>query len=806
MKTAAAPPSEIVDFAFVDEVVRESGSGPGSLLPILHAIQARYRYLPEPALRRISDTSSITPADIEGVASFYSHFRREPVGRHIVTVCHGTACHVKGAGRITDAIRRHLGLPADDDPDDDIPEGSEHGRDTDASGTFTVKKVACLGCCTLAPVVQIDDRTYGHLTSAGVPGMLKDFLESRESVGRRRTSGARRNRSNGAEIRIGMGSCCVAGGSADVRTALERAVRNSGASAAVKEVGCVEMCYATPLVEVVSPGRPTALYPAATVDDAEGIVQRHFRTKGPLRILRSALTGALDRFMTDDVPPPVSMKSLDARDPQVCAFVGPQQHIATEGSGRMDPLDLDEFFAHEGFAGLRKCLEGLDPDTIIDTVLRSGLRGRGGAGFPTGSKWKMVRSATGDKKYVICNGDEGDPGAFMDRMLLESYPYRVLEGIAIAALAVGADEGILYIRAEYPLAVHRMQEAIKECDRRGVLGDHVLDSSFALRLKVVEGAGAFVCGEETALLESLEGRRGMPRVRPPYPAQSGLWGAPTLINNVETFAVIPWILRRGAEAFAAFGTGKSKGTKVFSLTGKVRRGGLIEVPMGVSLRQIVEEIGGGVEEGRIFKAVQIGGPSGGCVPAALADTPVDYEALTSVGAIMGSGGLVVMDDTDCMVDIARYFLSFTQDQSCGKCTFCRLGTRRMLDILDRICAGKAQKGDLEKLEFLSGQVKSGSLCGLGQTAPNAVLTTLRYFREEYVAHLEGRCPARRCKALVSYQVADSCIGCTKCAQECPSDAIAFTPFKVHTIDSSRCTRCDICRTACPVHAITVETG
>jgi NADH-quinone oxidoreductase subunit F len=445
----------------------------------------------------------------------------------------------------------------------------------------------------------------------------------------------------------------------------------------------------------------------------------------------------------------------------------------------------------------------LTPEDIIKTIEASGLRGRGGAGFPTGQKWRLVRQQPEPVKYVICNGDEGDPGAFMDRMILESFPYRVIEGLAIAALAVGAHEAIFYVRHEYPHALRRLRAALTKCERRGWLGERLLGCDYPLRISIKEGAGAFVCGEETALIASVEGRRGMPRLRPPFPAQAGLWGKPTLINNVETLALVPWIIRHGAEAFASLGTGTSKGTKVFSLAGKVRRAGLIEIPMGTTLRQIVEDIGGGVGPGRRFKAVQIGGPSGGCVPARLADTPVDYESLRAIGAIMGSGGMVVLDDTACMVDIARYFLQFTQNQSCGKCTFCRIGTKRMLELLNRLCNGTAERKHLEELERLAPQVAEGSLCGLGKTAPNPVLTTLRYFRDEYEAHLQGRCPAGKCTALIKYRVRDNCTGCTICAQHCPVDAIPMTPYARHAIDLEKCTRCDSCRQVCPYGAIEV---
>ena len=392
----------------------------------------------------------------------------------------------------------------------------------------------------------------------------------------------------------------------------------------------------------------------------------------------------------------------------------------------------------------------------------------------------------------------------MDRLVLESDPHRVIEGMVIAAYVVGADEGYIYVRAEYPLAVEHLRIAIEQAIEHGYLGERICGTDFSLSVHVAEGAGAFVCGEETALIASLEGKRGTPRLRPPYPAECGLRGKPTCVNNVETFGCVPWIIRNGPENFASFGTEKSKGTKVFALAGKVKRGGLIEVPMGITINEIVEEIGGGVWDGRTFKAVQVGGPSGGCIPASMADTPIDFEALTEVGAMMGSGGLVVLDDTDCMVDIARFFLQFTQEQSCGKCTFCRVGTKRMLEILERLCAGQGRKGDLDELEHLAGMVKKGSLCGLGSTAPNPVLTTLKYFRDEYEAHLRGRCPAGSCQALITYSITDECIGCTRCVQHCPTGAIEFNPYQQHEIDSEKCVRCGTCKLVCPAEAVKIE--
>ena len=772
----------MIDLSPVDRAVAEYGRAPGALIPILQHLQQHYRYLPAEALSRLCEISDITPSAVAGVSTFYTQFRHRPVGRHLISICHGTACHVKGAGLIGEALHRQLGLTGE--------------QDTDADGFFTVQKVACLGCCTLAPVLQIDGVTYGHQTPDSIDGTLRDFRELARRGLLARAQDEQSPRTDGlTEIRIGVGSCCIAGGSLEVRDALEAAIRDIGAPAAVKPAGCVGMCHQTPLVEIVPPAGARALYARVRPEDAEGIVRRHFSPRRLTGKLTFAFSTALDRLLTDEAWQPVTRYALDVRDAPVCAFLGPQQHLATEHYGDLDPLDLDDYLAHDGFRALQSCREQA-PETVIETITRAGLRGRGGAGFPTGVKWTLARAAKDETKYVICNGDEGDPGAFMDRMLLESYPYRVLEGMAIAAHAVGAREGLLYIRAEYPLAVRRIRAAIRRCEERGLLAE--------LTLQIMEGAGAFVCGEETALLASIEGRRGMPALRPPYPVERGLWGHPTLINNVETYALVPWILRRGADTFAALGTAKSTGTKVFALAGKVVRGGLIEVPMGITMRQIVEDIGGGVPGGKQFKAVQIGGPSGGCIPAALADTPVSYESLSTLGAIMGSGGLVVIDEDDCMVDIARYFLEFTQQQSCGKCTFCRVGTRRMLDILDRLCTGHGKAGDLERLEELALHVQRGSLCGLGQTAPNPVLSTLRHFREEYLAHLQGRCPAGKCRALIGYRVTESCIGCTLCAQHCPADAIPLTPFTRHSIDPAKCTRCDTCRRVCPVEAIEVE--
>ncbi len=589
------------------------------------------------------------------------------------------------------------------------------------------------------------------------------------------------------EIRIGLGSCGIASGGEPVRDALKQAAHEAGLGDSVKSVGCNGMCHREPMVEVVDSAGKVSLYGEVDAAAARRIARKHLR---PRRLAARA------NWTAEDVAE-LFARNGEAISPQAVAasaYLDKQKRIVLENCGEIDPLRIDDYLARDGYSALAACHK-MPPEDVIAKILESGLRGRGGAGFPTGRKWSIARTQPSETKFVICNGDEGDPGAFMDRLVLEADPHRVIEGLAIAAYAVGGTEGFFYIRAEYPLAVRHVREAIRQASERGLLGE--------LHLEVREGAGAFVCGEETALIQSLEGERGMPRLRPPYPVERGFRGQPTLINNVETLSCVPWIIRHGLEAFASLGTESSKGTKVFSLAGKISRGGLIEVPMGITIREIVEDIGGGIKDGRAFKAVQLGGPSGGCLPARLAETPVDYEALAETGAIMGSGGLVVLDDRDCMVDIARFFLQFTQSESCGKCTFCRIGTKRMLEILERMCEGKARLNDLETLEDLTDYVRRGSLCGLGQTAPNPVATTLRYFREEYEAHLEGRCPAGCCPALIEYRVTDNCIGCTLCAQACPVHAIEYVPYERHEIDSDLCTRCDMCRQVCQDDAIEV---
>ncbi len=580
-------------------------------------------------------------------------------------------------------------------------------------------------------------------------------------------------------IVIGEGSCGIAAGASKVHNALSEALQGTGISIGI--AGCIGMCFLEPVVDIYDGKILLKRLVKVTADDAEVIAAA---------LKNNDLTA-------------LSSLEISAED---SVFLKKQTRIALRRCGLIDPESIDSYIDDGGYTALKKVLSGMSPEDVIEEIKTSGLAGRGGAGFPTWFKWNAARKSEGEEKYLICNADEGDPGAFMDRAVIESDPHALIEGMLIAAYAIGASKAFVYVRAEYPLAIVRLQKAINEATQKGLLGDNILGTDFTCHLKIKAGAGAFVCGEETALIESLEGKRGMPRLKPPFPAEKGYENNPSNINNVETFANVSWIIENGGEAFSAMGTENSKGTKVFALTGKIKRGGLVEIPMGLTLREVIYDIGGGIRDNKEFKAVQLGGPSGGCIPKELLDTVIDYKALSATGAIMGSGGMVVMDEGTCMVNMARFFLDFTTKESCGKCVHCRIGTKRMFEILTRITEGNGKEGDIELLTELCEGIRSGALCGLGQTAPNPVLTTIKYFRNEYVSHInEKKCPAGECAALRQFVIdPEKCKGCTLCSKKCPVGAISGNVKEAHTIDTEKCIKCGQCKEACRFGAIEIR--
>jgi len=796
-----------VDLKRLDPLIEKYRGVKGNLIPLLQGVQSIYGYIPRGAFIRLSEETGLALNDMYGVATFYSQFRLKPVGRHIIQVCHGTACHVLKAKNITKTLEGLLHV--------------KNGETTE-DGMFTLESVSCVGCCSLAPVIVRDGEYYGHVTDKSVLEVIKkavvvidgklyedltdkSLIEVIEKIGKNdKTTGIpaekpqqtqilpgpgilviapSKEKTNGTRVLVGLGSCGIAAGARKTYAKIQEMRRAQNLDFELKQTGCIGSCYREPLVEVFD-DRGRHLYGHVDEEKAFEIVERHVKGKTPIQ----------DYLVRSDL-------RVTADDP----FFARQVRIALRNCGTIDPENIQEYESRGGYQAVRKITEEKIPELeVIKTISDSGLRGRGGGGFPTGLKWKIAHTFESREKHVVCNADEGDPGAFMDRSLAEGDPHAVIEGMIIAAYSIKATGGVIYCRAEYPLAIKRLNIALDQARAQGYLGKNLMGvKGFDFDIALREGAGAFVCGEETALLTSIEGNRGMPHFRPPFPAESGLWENPTIINNVETFSNVPWIIVNGAETFARHGTENSKGTKVFALAGKINRGGMVEVPMGMSIRDIVFEIGGGIQGGKGFKAVQLGGPSGGCIPAALADVEIDYDSVSRTGAIMGSGGLVVMDDTTCMVDIARFFVEFTQKESCGKCTFCRVGITKMLETLVRITEGKGEKGDIEKLEELSHQIKAGSLCGLGQTAPNPILTTIKYFRDEYEAHIrDKRCPARSCINLLTYEVVEeNCTGCALCAEKCPVQAVYGRVKIPHFIDRKLCIKCNVCHAVCEFDAI-----
>ena len=749
-----------------------------SLIGVLQDINRELKYLPEDALRMVSKALDVPLSQVYHVATFYSAFSLEPRGKHTIKVCMGTACHVRGAPRILDGLSRNLGI------------GS---GETSGDGEWTLETVNCLGACALGPVVVIDDLYYKALPSE-IDKLINDVKQGKAtgvsavelSEMKFEPCDLSRVESGTVSISCCGGTGCQAYGCEIVASTFEAALKESGISDKVRflKTGCHGFCERGPIVVV----RPENIfYQRVTPQDVLEIISK--------TVIRGEV---IDRLLYSE-----SKKAKAVVHENEIPFYAGQQRIVFGDNGHIRPDHIEDYIGYGGYEALEKALK-MEPDEIIDMIERSGLRGRGGGGFPTGKKWRTCRDAHGDPKYIICNADEGDPGAYMDRSLLEGNPHRVLEGMIIGAHAIGSNEGYIYVRDEYPLAVKNVNIAIGQAREKGFLGKNILGSGFGFDIKVSRGGGAFVCGESTALMASLEGKVGEPRAKYIHTVESGLYEKPSNLNNVETWANVPLIISRGVDWYTSIGTENSKGTKIFSLVGKIANTGLVEVPMGISLRKMIFDIGGGVP-GKRFKAVQTGGPSGGCLPESALDLSVDFDELSKAGSMMGSGGMIVMDENSCMVDVAKYFLHFLMDESCGKCVPCREGVRQMHSILDRITKGKGEPGDIELLEELSTEIEAASLCALGSTAPNPVRSTLQYFRDEYETHINGkRCPAGVCKELTEYAIIiENCTGCTLCAKKCPVQAISGERKKPHVIDQKLCTKCGICRETCRFSAVEI---
>ena len=778
----------------VDQIVERYSSDASSLIMVLQDVQAALNYLPPAAIDQVARRLDVPRSQVYSVASFYKGLSLEPQGKHKVDVCMGTACHVRGAGILLNQLSGHFGI--------------EPGQTTE-DREVTLKSVHCVGACALGPLVVIDGEYYGEMNPTKLTRTVKKccsadaactcpeeeiapavvevpdlpLFTDPAALEAHREHLIQETPLETPSILVCAGTGCIANNALKVADALERELAEQGAAVTIemgiKKTGCHGFCEKGPLL---------VFHPADTC-------YTRVKERDVAEIVEKTVLGG-------EVISRLLYKDLESGEPletyHRIPFYAGQQRNVLRNIGRIDPESLDDYLAHGGYTALARALTSMSPATVIGEVERSGLRGCGGGGFPTGRKWRSCVEAEGDERYLICNGDEGDPGAFMDRSIMEGDPFAVLEGMSIGAYAIGASQGYIYVREEYPLAVARLEAAIREATVRGLLGDRILGSDFSFRIEINRGGGAFVCGESTALMQSVAGKVGEPRAKYIRSVERGLHDQPTVLNNVETFANVPLILEKGADWFAAQGTEKSKGTKAFALVGKVKNTGLVEVPMGATLRSIIYDIGGGILDDRPFKAVQTGGPSGGCLPASKLDLQVDFDTLTSEGSMMGSGGMIVMDEATCMVDVARYFTSFLSEESCGKCAACRLGLDQLKGILEKICAGNGVPEDLPAMEQLFTILDEGSLCGLGTSAANPVRSTLAHFRAEYEAHInEKKCPAGVCRALITYDIdPESCTGCAVCARACPQKAIIGEKKEIHVLDASLCDRCGICSAVC----------
>ena len=782
----------------IDSIIERHNSKASGLIMILQDIQADLGYLTPETILRVSEKLKVPKAQVYSVATFYKSFSLEPRGRHKIDICEGTACHIRGASVLMSQVSDELGIKPGETTDD---------------GELTLNSVHCVGACAMAPVVVIDGVYHGSVT---VPDLKKEIkkccsdqcsaatdeaevdevpviterINSQDDFSRLASLISDAKPADQPNILVCSGTGCLAKGSLQVASALKKALHAAGSELPVnlglKKVGCQGFCEKGPLV-IISP--ENIFYNNVLPEDTEEIVRETIIGKK-----------AVERLLYHD---PDSGDAVENYD--FIPFFAGQQRIALRNVGTIDPLDLGDYLAHGGFSALIKTLYQMTPSQVIDEVENSGLRGRGGGGFSTGKKWRTSAAVPSDIRYVICNGDEGDPGAFMDRSIMEGDPYSVLEGMIICAYAVGASQGYIYVREEYPRALKHLQSAIDQCRVAGFLGDNICGSDFSFNIIINRGTGAFICGESTALMQSIEGKVGEPRAKYIRSAERGLYDKPTVLNNVETLTCVPVIIDRGAKWFAGTGTAKSPGTKVFSVVGKVKNTGLVEVPMGITIREIIYDICGGILGNKSFKAVQTGGPSGGCLPADKLDLAVDFDTLTLEGSMMGSGGMIVMDEETCMVDVARYFTDFLAQESCGKCAACRLGLANLHHILDRICRGEGEPADLNQIEKLLSVLEQGSLCGLGKSAPNPVSSTLKHFKDEYLAHInDKRCPAGVCRGLIKYRITEDCTGCRRCARDCPQNAISGDKKELHSIDQDLCNRCGLCRITCRFNAVVVE--